>query len=299
MLMIGQRVLWVAGLLAVSCGSPDNQSTTLLLVPTTTASASSGGSDSSSESGTPKPDTTTGTTTAPDPSTSGSSGEGSSSGGGNPTAGEDADGLTMIYPPTSEPPIEMEYGSRHENGDRYNQNHAFINYEVTGYYYTSGTEKIEMKTDGPNHSGCDELPECMWAEPRIDIADGRASISSEYPHPDNHDDADCPSCETFGDNLEDRWIGYKVIAYTGSDGYRVYEQWLDPDGLDADDKPVNNWMLMMRETNTGQVMPHPDREIPVDYDRGLEAEIRMHGGHETEMMYGKIQEIIPPGGSSS
>jgi hypothetical protein len=207
--------------------------------------------------------------------------------------GVDSDGITRIHEPTAAAPIALEYGARHDNGDRYNANHTFINYEVTGYYLTSETEKIEMKTDGPNHSGCGSLPRCQWAEPRINIADAAASISSEWPHPRNHDDADCPSCQTLNLNLEEKWIGYKVIAYTdAATGMRVYEQWLDPDGLDANDQPVNNWVLMMTETNTGQIMPNPDRALPTG-GRGLEAEIRCHGGHDTEMKYGKIQEIAP------
>ena len=218
-----------------------------------------------------------------------------------PTAGDDAapghgvdsDGVDQIYPPTSAAAIPLEYGARHENGDRYNANHAFINYEVTGYYLTANTEKIEMKTDGPNHSGCDELPRCEWAEPRIDIADGKASISSEYPHPVNHPDSECPSCMTLGTPLDARWIGYKVIAYANADGLRVYEQWLDADGLDADDRPANHWVRMMIETNTGQIIPNPDRALPIE-GAGLEAEIRCHQGHETEMKLGKIQEIVPP-----
>ncbi|MGE0871290.1 MAG: hypothetical protein AB7P03_22205 [Kofleriaceae bacterium] len=213
--------------------------------------------------------------------------------GSQTTNGVDADGVTQIYQPTMTASVALEYGARHDNGDRYNANHTFISYEVTGYYLTSETEKIEMKTDGPNHGGCDDLPDCQWVEPRIDIADGRASISSEWPHPTNHDDANCPSCKTLNINLEHKWIGYKVIAYPDANGMRVYEQWLDPDGLDANDKPVNNWVLMMRETNTGQVMPNPDRDLPLGGD-GLEAEIRCHGGHDTEMKYGKIQEIVAP-----
>jgi hypothetical protein len=208
-------------------------------------------------------------------------------------AGVDADGVVRIYPPTSAAPVPLEYGARHENGDRYNANHTFINYEVTGYYLTANTEKIEMKTDGPNHSGCDELPRCQWAEPAIDIADGQTTISSEYPHPVNHDDAACPSCVTLGTSLAERWIGYKVIAYKSPAGLRVYEQWLDPDGLDAQGKPSNHWMRMMIETNTGQVMPNPMRALPTG-GAGLEAEIRCHGGHETQMKLGKIQEIVPP-----
>ena len=208
-------------------------------------------------------------------------------------AGVDSDGVIRIYPPTSSAAIPMEYGARHENGDRYNANHKFINYEVTGYYLTANTELIEMKTDGPNHSGCDELPRCEWAEPRIEIADAHASISSEYPHPVNHPDSACPSCMMLGSSLASRWIGYKVIAYQSPDGFRIYEQWLDPDGLDAQKKPVNHWTRMMIEKNTGQIIPNPMRMLPTD-GAGLEAEIRCHNGHETEMRFGKIQEIVPP-----
>ena len=205
----------------------------------------------------------------------------------------DADGVIRIYPATTTPPIKLEYGARHENGDRYNANHTFINDEVTGYFLTANTEKIEMKTDGPNHSGCDTLPRCQWAEPRIDIASVRASISSEYPHPTNHPDAACPSCQDLTGSLANQWIGYKVIAYRDAAGYRVYEQWLDRDGLDADNKPANHWVRMMIETNTGQVMPNPLRALPTG-GAGLEAEIRCHNGHETQMKLGKIQEIVAP-----
>src|SRR5688572_3792326 len=64
-------------------------------------------------------------------------------------AGVDEDGVHRIYPATTTPSIKLEYGARHENGDRYNANHPFINYDVTGYNLTANTEKIEMKTDGP------------------------------------------------------------------------------------------------------------------------------------------------------
>jgi hypothetical protein len=209
-----------------------------------------------------------------------------------PSAGRDADGIDRIHPATSTPPIALEFGD-HENGDRYNANHKFTHYEVTGYFLTSDTKQIEMKTDGPNHSGCKSLPKCQWVEPRIAIEDGTASISSEWPHPENQPEANCPSCKSLEKSLKNRWIGYKVIAYAGAGGYRVYEQWIDPDGLDNTGRPSNHWILMSRETNTGQVMPNPLRALPLD-GRGLEAEIRMHRGFDTQMKWGKVQEIVPP-----
>jgi hypothetical protein len=207
-------------------------------------------------------------------------------------AGVDADGITRMYPPTELAPIGLRF-SDHRNGDRYNANHKFVNYEVTGYYQTKNARMIEMKTDGPNHSGCDEMPRCQWAEPRITLSNGAAAISSEWPHPENRPNAPAPSALTLGRSLENKWIGYKVIAYSDANGNRVYEQWLDPDGLNAANGPSNNWILMLKETNTGQIMPNPLRALPLG-GRGLEAEIRMPSGHHTSMKWGKVQEIVPP-----
>jgi hypothetical protein len=195
---------------------------------------------------------------------------------------------------TDKPSVNLDNGARHRNGDRYNSNHHFINYEVTGYYLVKG-ELIEMKTDGPNHSGCSSLPRCQWAEPRLVLSNGKAEIASEYPHPTNHGPFSCSSCKTLAQNFEGKWIGYKVIAYTDpADGFRIYEQWVDPDGLtDSNTKPVNNWVLTLKEKNTGQIMPNPNRQLPIE-GRGLEAEIRIHGGHGTEMKMGTVHEIIPP-----
>jgi hypothetical protein len=155
---------------------------------------------------------------------------------------------------------------------------------------------MEMKTDGPNHGGCEDLPECMWTEPAIVMENGQARIGSEWPHPDNHGPHECPSCVTFGENLNERWVGYKIIAYANPEGYRVYEQWLDPDGMDDNQVPANNWILMMRETDVGQVLPEDElpRELPIDFDEGLEAEFRMHRGFDTQIECGFVQEIESP-----
>ncbi|MGE0172575.1 MAG: hypothetical protein AB7T49_07320 [Oligoflexales bacterium] len=206
--------------------------------------------------------------------------------------GLDKDGIKRIYASTGKE-VKLEYGARHENGDRYNVNHKFTNYEVTGYYLVANTEKIEMKTDGPNHGGCEDLPKCMWIEPKFEIKGGKADLGAEYPHPENHDDVGCKTCKSLGKDFSGKWIGYKVIAYKGADGYRVYEQWIDPDGL-VNDKPANNWVNVMKEVDKGQVIPDSKtRELPID-GKGLEAEIRCHQGHKTEMKFGKVAEITPP-----
>jgi hypothetical protein len=226
------------------------------------------------------------TTTAPPPGT----------GGGNvaaPTGGVDKDGIKRIYAATGKE-VELEYGARHENGDRYNVNHKFLSYEVTGYYKVSNTEKIEMKTDGPNHGGCEELPKCMWAEPQFEIKGGKAAVGAEYPHPKNHNDIECSSCKALGTDFTNKWIGYKVIAYTNKEGYRVYEQWVDPEGLDASGKPANKWVNVMKEVDKGQIVKDSKgRKLPIE-GKGLESEIRCHGGHDTELKFGKVEEITPP-----
>jgi hypothetical protein len=204
----------------------------------------------------------------------------------------DKDGVRRIYATTGKE-TKLDYAKRHENGDRYNGNHTYLNYEVTGYFYTSEAEKLELKTDGPNHGGCKELPRCMWLEPSFEMDGGRAYMNAEYPHPVSHDDLPCPSCKSIGGELNNKWVGYKVIAYYSADGYRTIEQWVDPDGLDANGKPANNWVLTLKETDTGQLLPNPKRELPLDGD-GLEAEIRVHHGHDTEMKFGKITEIVKP-----
>ncbi|MGE0172556.1 MAG: hypothetical protein AB7T49_07225 [Oligoflexales bacterium] len=202
----------------------------------------------------------------------------------------DKDGIRRIYQATGNE-VALNYGSRHRNGDRYNANHTYINYEVTGYYLTANAEKIEMKTDGPNHGGCKKLPKCQWVEPRFEMDGGKANMGSEYPHPKNHNDLPCTSCVALGGDFHNKWIGYKVIAYENEQGLRVIEQWVDPDGLDKEGKPANNWVLTLKEVNEGQIMPNPKRDLPIDGE-GLEAEIRIHHGKKTEMKYGKISEIV-------
>jgi hypothetical protein len=204
-------------------------------------------------------------------------------------SGMDKDGIKRIYEATGQE-VALEF-SDHKNGDRYNANHKFTNYEVTGYYQVKNTENLEMKTDGPNHSGCKSMPRCEWMEPKFLMDGGKAVLGAEYPHPENHNDIACESCVELGGNFSDKWVGYKVIAYTNKSGLRTVEQWIDPDGLDLKGKPANNWKLTLKETNEGQIIPNPERELPME-DRGLEAEIRCNNGKKTQMKYGKVAEIV-------
>jgi hypothetical protein len=210
-----------------------------------------------------------------------------------PTGAKNSDGIIIPYKMTGKN-TKLNVGGKHENGDRYNANHSFKNYYVVAYYKTSsGQELLEMKTDGPNHSGCSSLPKCMWAEPAFELKGGKSHISSEYPHPKNHSDVTKGfEFKTISGNWGGKWIGYGVAAYYNKDGYRVYDQWVDTGGL-PNGKPANKWVRTIHGVNTGQLMPNAKRSLPTG-GKGLEAEIRCHGGHGTSMKFGKIIEISQP-----
>ena len=228
-----------------------------------------------------------------------SSGSSSSSSSSSPApvltnAETDSNGIKIPYKRTGKT-VKLNVGSRHPNGDRYNANHAFQNYYVVAYYKTaSGQELLEMKTDGPNHSGCSALPKCEWAEPAFELKGGKSHISSEYPHPKNHPAVTGAGIQlnTVAGNWGGKSIGYGVAAYNGPGGNRVYDQWVDTGGL-VGGKPANRWVRTIHATNTGNIMPNPKRSLPTS-GRGLEAEIRCHGGHGTSMSLGNIYEIVPP-----
>jgi len=226
--------------------------------------------------------------------------------GGAPTSGDGAGGsisggstvgnIKIPYKVTGKT-VKMNVGAKHPNGDRYNANHKFQNYYVVGYYKTeagSGKRLIEMKTDGPNHSGCTKGPDCEWVELDFDINSGQAYISSEYPHPTNHPAVTNGVTATkLNGTFTNKFIGFGVAAWTDpTDGFRIYEEWIDPGGPGA-----NQWVRSLHAKNTGQIIPNPKRSLPVNRSNGsgtgLEAEIRMNNQHGTSMQGGMIYEIAP------
>ena len=216
------------------------------------------------------------------------------------TTGEtDEHGTKLLYKVTGKR-VEMEEGSDHRNGKRYNVNHKFVNYMMYGFFRTGrGQEKLEMKSDGPNHGGCDKLPQCMWYEPSIVVDTGVAELGGEWPHPDNHNNLPTDFVDKLAHPIKEQWVGYAIVGYTNSRGNRVIEQWDMVDPFGADGKPKNNWHLNLKVEDTkGKVFPsqyHP-RMPPINFDEGLEAEIRMHRATsgDTEMKWTYVAEIIPP-----
>jgi hypothetical protein len=194
--------------------------------------------------------------------------------------------------------VTLLYGSRHRNGDRYNVNHHFQNYYAFGYFLLGKDQNVlEMKTDGPNHSKCTKGLRCQWVEldfavqPHKGAKRGQGYISSEYPHPVNHDPVwkDVESV-TIDEDFRGKWVGFGVLAQWTPEGFRLYEEYLDKGGLIDGKTPANDWVRTLRCINTGQIMPNPKRPLPIE-GRGLEAEFRMNNGVNTEMKYGKVVEI--------
>lgn len=209
-------------------------------------------------------------------------------------------GIKLLHKTTGNK-VEMEEGSDHQNGKRYKVNHKFENYMMIGFFKTGkGQERIEMKTDGPNHGGCRQLPKCCWIEPGLDLANCKALLSAEFPHPENHNDRPAPSAKTLNVSLEEKWIGFSVCAYWTTDGsnkWRTVEMYVDPDPFDSNGKPKNNWQEILHETDKGQITTSElaKRSLPTDGE-GLEGDIRMHKGtnHDTEMKWARVFEITPP-----
>lgn len=187
--------------------------------------------------------------------------------------------------------VAMQKGAAHRNGQRYNVNHAFINYCMMGYFKAGNAEKQNFKADGPNHGSCKSLPKCAWIEPQVVISSGQMQIGAEFPHPTNHSRS-CPSCKSIGSlgGVEYGWAS----AHFNSGGFRRCVVWIA--------KPAGSkWTKVLDETDKGQITNASlaKRQLPIE-GRGLEAEIRMHGGNSgTAIRDCNVWEIIPPAGATT
>jgi predicted phosphodiesterase len=206
---------------------------------------------------------------------------------------------TKLLAKTTGKKVALEVGSNHENGQRYNVNHQFLNYMGLGYFKTSPNQnKLSNKLDGPNHGSCKQLPQCVWMDTEVNLDTSRAALGAEYPHPDNHD-APAPSAKNLNIDTRDKWVGWGVINWTTAEGWRRHQLYFSPDPFNADGTPKNNFTLMMDETDTGQITT-PElakRQIPLDFDQGLEFEVRMQNaggdghGDTTNMKWFYVWEL--------
>lgn len=197
-------------------------------------------------------------------------------------------GIRLIYPTTGRS-LSINVGSNHRNGQRYNVNHNYENYIGVAYLKTvSGQEAIGCKNAGPNHGSCSSGDKCFWIDPDLQLSNGSIKLGYEYPHPTAHD-ISCSSCKSLGVDLHNKWVGC-MWAHYGTVGNRWIELWVDPSGVPG----ANKWVRLMKENYTAQLPANlKNRQLPTS-GRGLEFEIRMRGGHGTDMKLGRVYEIRPP-----
>jgi hypothetical protein len=230
-----------------------------------------------------------------------------------PTEGTlDKDGILIPYVMTGKT-VALTEGNDHRNGQRYSINHKFENYYLVGYFKIGkGQETLEMKTDGPNHGSCFKLPECCWVETDLSLTNrsvendgikrdykaGQPYFSSEFPHPKNHvapESAIFPPIDKVPKAGE--WIGFAVGAYQEGE-FRHIIMRTDTAPFDSNGKPANNWKISADAVDEGQIT-NPElakRKMPINFDEGMEAEIRCHGAtnHDCEIKLAKVYEIVPP-----
>jgi hypothetical protein len=229
-----------------------------------------------------------------------------------PPTGEgtlDKDGIMIPFKLTGKS-VALTTGNDHRNGQRYSVNHHFKNYMVVGYFKLGkGQKQIEHKTDGPNHGSCKKLPECCWAEvdwliePKVHdngrkTVSGEMYISSEWPHPENHPPPKEQASSKIIEGLKaGNWVGFGTAAFQDGE-FRHIQGFGDVNPFKEDGTPANNWIVGVNEIDKGQIT-NPElakREMPVDFDEGMESEIRMHGAtsHDCEIKWAKVYEIVPP-----
>jgi hypothetical protein len=220
----------------------------------------------------------------------------------------DKDGIMIPFKLTGNS-VPLTEGNDHPNGQRYSINHKFKNYMIVGYFKLgAGQKQIEHKTDGPNHGSCKQLPECCWVE--VDwlieakthdngrkTVSGEMYISSEWPHPENHPPPVTQASSKIISIKAGEWVGFGTAAWQDGE-FRHIQGFADNLPFDAAGKPANNWVIGVDEIDKGQIT-NPElakREMPINFDEGMESEIRMHGAtnHDCEIKWAKVYEIVPP-----
>ena len=149
--------------------------------------------------------------------------------------------------------------------------------------------------------GCTSVPDCLWVEPHLELSNGQLELQGEYPHPDSHP-IDCPSCQSIGALDAGQWIGWMVAAYGEEGPNRVVEVHVDPASPTDGTTPANQWQQMCKKNwMTGLPSEYATRPLPVDFDEGLEMEIRLNNATsgDTQMMYGRVYELVPPTGGTT
>jgi hypothetical protein len=174
-----------------------------------------------------------------------------------------------------------------------------IHYEVTGYIKVSQQfDGFNLKFWGPHH-GSSGIPfegsstPCCWYDTGID-SNGDVITQIEFPHPVNIDKPLPPgSISNIGD-IVGKWIGVKWIVFKDSTGLRHVEMWYDKAGLDAADKPGNQWQRLFEKLDSGDWMK--STYSPPDQQE-IELRIRNVSPESIQVRYLYVRDITPPGSS--
>ena len=184
----------------------------------------------------------------------------------------------------------------HANGTRFNVNHKYKNYLVISHIKIGkGQDALNCKTDGPNHGSCTALPKCCWIEPNLSISSGKLDMTSEWPHPKNHNGMPCPSCKSIGAISVGQWLGWGIAAWQEG-AYRKIEVWADKSGTGS------SWTKLASEVDKGQITNATLAKRPLFLEgKGLEAEIRCNNasGGDAAIRDGWVFEITPPNSATS
>ena len=174
-----------------------------------------------------------------------------------------------------------------------------IHYEVTGYIKVSQQfDGFNLKFWGPHH-GSSGIPfegsstPCCWYDTGID-SNGDVITEIEFPHPVNIDKPLPPgSISNIGD-IVGKWIGVKWIVFKDSTGLRHVEMWYDKAGLDAADKPGNQWQKLFEKLDSGDWMK--STYSPPDQQE-IELRVRNVSPESIQVRYLYVRDITPPGSS--
>jgi hypothetical protein len=174
-----------------------------------------------------------------------------------------------------------------------------IHYEVTGYIKVSQQfDGFNLKFWGPHHGSSGISFEgsstpCCWYDTGID-SNGDVITQIEFPHPNNIDKPLPPgSISNIGD-IVGKWIGVKWIVFKDSTGLRHVEMWYDKAGLDAADKPGNQWQRLFEKLDSGDWMK--STYSPPDQQE-IELRVRNVSPESIQVQYLYVRDIMPPGSS--
>lgn len=163
-----------------------------------------------------------------------------------PNGGElDANGVKKIYPSVGSD-FGFTFKSSNEGRAQWiaDTGKCIVNKESTVYLnmkkVTNMGEEISIKDRGGSHSSSAPAKGCCYIG-GIGY-DGSVNAQYECPHPNNHPlkGYKIVTPNVAGNDIVGKWIGLKFIVFVQGDHDHL-ECWVDPDGLEADGTPANNF----------------------------------------------------------